>query len=231
MLQNAAAKTASEEGVPQGTPTQENYFEYHLYTLGRRTTIENNQTKQVTLLTASQVPIRKTLELRGSSSYYENANADLGDKLPVGVYVSFENRGGDMGMPLPGGIVRLYKNDSRGLSQFLGSDSIQHTPKNETVRLHLGDSFDVTAKKKQTDFRFVGAGSCSTVSSYEVRLGNAKPQAEDVLVVEPIPAQWTILSENVPHVKSSSSTATWTVHVPAESHATLNYTSRVTWCG
>jgi hypothetical protein len=210
---------------------QENYFEYHLYTLGRRTTIQNNQTKQVTLLAAHQVPIRKTLELRGSPSYYQNANADLGDKLPVGVYVSFENRGGDLGIPLPGGIVRLYKNDSHGLSQFLGSDSIQHTPKNETVRLHLGDSFDVTAKKKQTDFHFVGYGSCSTDSSYEVRLGNAKPQAQDVLVIEPIPAEWTILSESLPHVKTSSSTATWTVRVPAESHVTLRYTSRVTWCG
>lgn len=210
---------------------QENYFEYHLYTLGRRTTIQNNQTKQVTLLAAHDVPIRKTLELRGSAYYYQNPNADLGDKLPVGVFVSFDNRGGEMGIPLPGGTVRLYKNDSHGLSQFLGSDTIGHTPKNETVRLHLGDSFDVTANKKQTDFHFVGMGSCATVSSYEVRLGNAKPQPQDVLVIEPIPAQWTILEENMPHVRSSSSTATWTVHVPAESHTVLKYTSRVTWCG
>jgi hypothetical protein len=210
---------------------QENYFEYHLYTLGRRTTIQNNQTKQVTLLAANDVPIRKTLELRGSAYYYQNANADLGDKLPVGVYVSFENRGGELGIPLPGGIVRLYKNDSHGLSQFLGSDSIGHTPKNETVRLHLGDSFDVTANKKQTDFHWDGTRGCTTISSYEVKLGNAKPQAQDVMVVEPIPAEWAILSENMPHQKTSSSTATWTVRVPAESHVTLTYTSRVTWCG
>ncbi|HZY98854.1 MAG TPA: DUF4139 domain-containing protein [Candidatus Baltobacteraceae bacterium] len=224
-------KSGTTNDVYSVNAQQENYFEYHLYTLGRRTTIENNQTKQVTLLSAHAVPIRKTLELRGSPSYYESADADLGDKLPVGVYISFDNRGGDLGIPLPGGVVRLYKNDSHGLSQFLGSDSIQHTPKNETIRLHLGDSFDVTAKKKQTDFRFVGNGSCATVSSYEIRLGNAKPQPQDVLVIEPIPAQWAILDENLPHVKTSSSTATWTVHVPAESHTTLTYTSRVTWCG
>jgi hypothetical protein len=229
VLAGIAKASTEAEGSAVPNVTQENYFEYHLYTLGRPTTIENNQTKQVTLLVAHSVPIRKTLELRGSSSYYESATADLGDKLPIGAYVSFENRGGELGIPLPGGVFRLYKNDSRGLSQFLGSDQIQHTPKNETVRLHLGDSFDVTAKKKQTDFRFEGA--CTTISSYDVRLGNAKPIAQDVLVVEPIPAQWTILSENVPHVKSSSSTATWTVHVPADSHATLTYTSRVTWCG
>lgn len=229
VLKSIAHVSANDAYGPNAQ--QENYFEYHLYTLGRRTTIENNQTKQVTLLAAHDVSIRKTLELRGSAYYYQNANADLGDKLPVGVFVSFDNRGGEMGIPLPGGVVRLYMNDSHGLSQFLGSDSIQHTPKNETVRLHLGDSFDVTANKKQTDFQFVGMRSCSTISSYEVRLGSAKPQAQDVLVVEPIPAQWTILEESLPHVKSSSSTATWTVHVPAESHATLKYTSRVTWCG
>ena len=224
----AKAASTEESAAEQGV-SQENYFEYHLYTMARPTTIANNQTKQVTLLVAHAIPIRKTLELRGSPSYYQSATTDLGDKLPVGAYVSFENRGGELGIPLPGGIFRLYKNDSHGLSQFLGSDQIDHTPKNETVRLHLGDSFDVTAKKKQTDFRF--EGSCTTVSSYEVRLGNAKPAAQDVLIVEPIPAQWTILSENLPHAKSSSSTATWTVRVPADSHATLKYTSRVTWCG
>jgi len=231
MLKAAAGAVAETSAEDRPNVQQENYFEYHLYTLSRRTTIENNQTKQVTLLTAREVPVRKTLELRGSSSYYQNADADLGDKLPVGVYVSFENRNGDLGVPLPGGIVRLYKNNSHGLSQFLGSDSIEHTPKNETVRLHLGDSFDVTAKKKQTDFRFVGGGSCATVSSYEVRLGNAKAEAQDVLVVEPIPAQWSILSENMPHEKSSSSTATWQVRLPAESHTALTYTARVKWCG
>jgi hypothetical protein len=227
----ARVQAGTTEDTYSANAQQENYFEYHLYTLGRHTTIQNNQTKQVTLLAAHDVPIRKTLELRGSAYYYQNANADLGDKLPVGVYVSFDNRGGEMGIPLPGGIVRLYKNDSRGLSQFLGSDSIQHTPKNETVRLHLGDSFDVTAKKKQTSFHFVGNGSCATDSSYEIRLGNAKPQSQDVVVVEPIPAEWRILDESMPHVKTSSSTATWTVRVPAESHMTLNYSARVIWCG
>jgi hypothetical protein len=228
-LRTIAHVTARSAYAPNAQ--QENYFEYHLYTLGRRTTIENNQTKQVTLLTARDVPIQKTLELRGSANYYYNADADLGDKLPVAVYVTFENRDGDLGIPLPGGVVRLYENDSRGLSQFLGSDSIQHTPKNESVRLHLGDSFDVTANKKQTSFHFVGNGSCETDSSYEVRLGNAKPQAQDVQVVEPIPAEWWIPSESLPHVKTSSATATWTVTVPAESHVTLAYTARVKWCG
>jgi len=207
---------------------QENYFEYHLYTLGNPTTIANAQTKQVALLAAHGVPIRKTLEVRGADSYYSNESGDLGSKLPVGVYITFTNKGGDLGIPLPGGLVRLYKNDSHGTSQFLGADRIDHTPKNEDVRLHLGDSFDVTVAKKQTDFKALG--TCTFESAYAVRLANAKDAAQDVDVVEPLPGQWSILTENFPHVKSSSSTSTWTIRVPSSGNTTLSYRARVKLC-
>jgi hypothetical protein len=211
-----------------GNVTQESYFEYHLYTLALPTTIADAQTKQVALLSAHNVPIRKTLEVRGSEIYYANANADLGAKLPVGVYITFTNKDGDLGIPLPGGLVRLYKNDSRGTSQFLGSDRIDHTPKNEDVRLHVGDSFDVTANKKQTSF--TALGGCEFRSSYDVRLANAKDVDQSVDVVEPIPGEWTILAESVPHRKTSSSTATWTLNVPKNSSTTLTYTADVKLC-
>jgi hypothetical protein len=207
---------------------QENYFEYHLYTLARPTTIANGQTKQVALLSARNVPIHETLELRGSNSYYSNANADLGAKLPVGAYVTFTNKGGDLGIPLPGGLVRLYANDRHGTSQFLGSDRIDHTPKNEDVRLHVGDSFDVTANKKQTDFKAIG--NCTYESSYDIRLANAKDISQVVDVVETIPGDWKILTENFPHEKTSSATSTWHVRVAADSNTTLTYRARVRLC-
>ncbi len=209
--------------------SQENYYEYHLYTLARPTTILDNETKQLTLLTAQNVPIHETLELRGSPDYYRSAEPDIGDRLPVGAYVTFENRGGQLGIPLPGGIVRLYKNDSHGLSQFLGSDSIDHTPKNETVRLHVGDSFDVTAHKVQTDFRLLNP--CVSDSSYRIVLANAKTVSQNVLVVEPIPSDWSIPQESSPHTKSSASTASWNLRVPAGGRTTLTYTAHVNWCG
>lgn len=222
-----AGTTADTYSV--GNVQEQNYFEYHLYTVKRPTSILDKQTKQITLLSARNVPVHKTLELRGSPDYYRSSEPDLGDRLPVGVYVTFKNRGGDLGVPLPGGIVRIYKTDSRKISQFLGSDTITHTPRNETVRLHLGDSFDVTARKKQTDFHWLGA-PCSVSSSYEIALSNAKSIAQDVLVVEPIPADWQIADENMPHTKSSASTANWIVHVPADSRTLLTYTAHVTWC-
>jgi hypothetical protein len=206
---------------------QENFGDYHLYTLQRPTTIADNQTKQVALLSAHSVPLRKTYELRGSIEYYTSEQPDLGDRIPVGVYFSFENKGGELGVPLPGGIVRLYKRDSGGASQFLGSDRIDHTPRNERVRLHVGDAFDVTARKRQTDFHTVGKPPREDYdSSYEIVLRNAKEAPVDVQVIEPLPGEWQIVAESARHVKSSSTTATWTIRVPAGGQATLTYTAR-----
>jgi hypothetical protein len=227
-LKSIARVTSSSNAYTVNGVSQEAYFEYHLYTVNRPTTVLNNQTKQLTLLAAHGIPVRKTLELRGSDFYYYNANADLGERLRVGVFVSFENRGGELGIPLPAGIMRIYQDDSHGLSQFVGSDSIDHTPRNDTVRLHLGDSFDLVARKRQTDFHFISG--CETSSSYEVTIVNGKDEPQDVLVVEPIPAEWTIPVENMTHTKSSASTATWTVHAPKDGKTTLTYTADVRWC-
>jgi hypothetical protein len=225
-IANVSAESTSDT-YSVGKFGQENYFEYHLYTLGRQTTILDKQTKQISLLSAHDVPIKKTLELRGSQQYYRSEEPDLGDRLPVSAYVTFQNQNGDLGIPLPAGVVRLYKKDSRGLSQFLGSDRIEHTPKGETVRLNLGNSFDVTARKRQTSF---DEHRCSANSSYEIVVSNAKTMPQDVLVVESIPGSWKIRAESSPHVKSSASTADWTLHVPAEGRSTLTYSARTSWC-
>jgi hypothetical protein len=214
-------------GATTSRATEQALFEYHLYTLPRRTTVADNQTKQVELLDAPGVPATKTLELRGQPSYYRSVAADLGTRLKVGTYVTFTNQGGALGVPLPRGIVRVYKRDSSGTAQFVGSDAIDHTPKNETVRLHVGDSFDVTASRKQTDYKVSDDGGTSTYeSAYEIVLRNAKPAPETVLVVEPIPGDWSIVSSSAPYRKTSASTATWTISVPAEGSTTLTYRVR-----
>jgi hypothetical protein len=210
---------------------EESLFEYHLYTLNRPTTIAESQTKQVALLSASGVPARKELLLKGNDYYYQSSYGELGQKIKVGVFVEFDNKeSAHLGMPLPKGIIRVYKKDKAGNAQFVGEDRVDHTPKNEKVRLKLGDAFDVTADKKQTDFKKVsgtGKYNYQFESAYEVVLKNAKKEAVTVTVQEPMPGDWQVLSESHPHTKGSSNTAVWKISVPPESSNTLVYRSLV----
>lgn len=210
---------------------QESLLEYHLYSLDRPTTIAESQTKQVALLSASNVPARKELVLRGADYYYMSSYGDLGQKLKVGVFVEFDNKeAAKLGMPLPKGTMRVYKKDSQGNAQFVGEDSIDHTPKNETVRLKLGDAFDVTADKKQSDFKVLPRPAKSNnafESAYEIVLKNAKKEKVTVTVLEPIPGDWKILSESHPSQKVTSNTNVWKIDIPAEGKITLTYRAMV----
>ncbi len=225
-----AAMAMAAKVAEAGDMQQESLFEYHLYTLQRPTTLAENQTKQVALMSASRVPVKKEFLLEGANYYYSGQHGDLGQKIKVGVFVEFDNKGGGLGIPLPRGVIRMYKKDSRGNAQFVGEDRIDHTPKNETVRLKLGDAFDLTADRKQTDFRkLAGTGRYNYVfeSAYEIVLKNAKSEAVTVTVREPMPGDWTMVSESQPHAKTASGTAEWKVKVPAEGRTTLSYRVRV----
>jgi hypothetical protein len=216
---------AAEAPVQQ--MAQESLFEYHLYTLARPTTIADNQTKQVALLGATGVPVTKELVLQGSDYYYRSSVGGIGQKMKVGVFVQFENREASrLGMPMPKGVVRVYKKDGSGNAQFIGEDSIDHTPKNEKLRLKLGDAFDVTADKKQTDFKRrepLVNRSYAFESAYEIVLRNAKKEPATVIVREPVPGEWTMLEQSAPHAKVAAGTAEWRVPVPAEGTTTLRY--------
>jgi hypothetical protein len=194
----ARADIAAEMSVADAM-TQESLFEYHLYNLNRPTTIANNQTKQVSLLTASQVPVNKEFLLQGNEYYYQSSYGDIGQKMKVGVYVEFKNKKDTgLGIPLPKGIVRVYKKDKAGNAQFVGEDKIDHTPNKEEVRLKLGDAFDITANKKQTDFKkrtAFGKYSYAYESAYQVELKNAKSEPVTVVVREPIPGDWKMLEK------------------------------------
>ena len=206
---------------------QETLFEYHLYTLQRPTTLADNQTKQVALLNAAAVPVKKELLLNGSDYYYRSSVGDIGQKMKTAVYVEFMNtESARLGQPLPKGVVRVYKRDSAGNAQFVGEDRIDHTAKNEKVRLRLGEAFDVTADKRQTDFRRrepTNKASYVAESAFEIVLRNAKSEAVTVTVREPVPSDWTMLEESQPHAKVASGTAEWQVRVPANGNTSLKY--------
>ncbi|MEQ1599141.1 MAG: DUF4139 domain-containing protein [Methylotenera sp.] len=221
MAMAEAAAPMAEEGL----------LEYHLYTLDRPTNIMEAQTKQVALLSASGVPARKELVLQGADYYYAGQYGEIGTKMKVGVFVEFDNKeASKLGMPLPKGVLRVYKKDSKGNAQFVGEDNIDHTPKNETVRLKLGEAFDVTADKKQTDFKLLPnpqKGHSAYESAYELTLKNAKKEKVTVTVQEPIGGDWKIVSESAPHTKANSHLALWKIDIPAEGSTTLTYRAQV----
>lgn len=210
--------------------SQEALFEYHLYTLERPTNIADNQIKQVALMSAASVPLKKELLFEGQNYYYSEQYGELGQKLKAGVFIEFTNKGEGLGIPLPKGVVRVYKKDSKGNAQFIGEDRIDHTPRNETVRLKLGDAFDVTADRKQTDFKkLAGFSRYNYVfeSAYQITIKNAKSEEVVVKVSEPMPGDWQIQSESHPHTKAAANAAVWNITVPAEGKTVLTYRVQV----
>ncbi len=218
-------QSMAEEAMP--AMAEEGLFEYHLYTLGHKTDVLQNQTKQVALLSANKVPVSKEFLLQGHQHYYFNRQGVIADKLKVGVYVEFENeKQHGLGIALPKGIVRVYKDDTSGNAQFIGEDRVDHTPKDETIRLKLGDAFDVTASKKQMSYEkesAFGKYKHAASSSYEIEIHNAKNEDVVVKVLEPVPGDWKMLETNIEHEKVNAHTAQWLVKVPAEQRVTLKY--------
>ena len=207
-------------------PQKEALDEYHLYTLARPTDILNNQTKQVALLSAPRVAVKRELVVRGQPYSYQTQAADGWNKLPVESTLGFTNKDGSLGIPLPAGVVRVYSKDSRGNAQFIGEDEIDHTPKNETVTLKLGESFDVTVRRKQTEFKKLSGSTAydyAYEAAFEMELKNAKSEPVTVKVLEQIPGDWTMVKESQTHTKASASLASWQVQVPAEDSATLTW--------
>jgi hypothetical protein len=209
---------------------EEGLFEYHLYTLDRLTSLADNQTKQVALLSAQKVKVDKEYRLTGGDWYYAGQYGDLGRKLKPGVFMEFSNKGDNLGVPLPKGIVRVYKKDGAGRAQFIGEDRIDHTARGEMVRLKLGEAFDITADKKQTDFqKLTGFNTRGGLieSAYQIDIRNAKNEKVVVTVLEPIAGEWQMLQESHPHKKESARNAVWEIPVPAEGKATLTWRVRV----
>ena len=213
--------------MAEAAVTAQPLFEYHLYSLARPTTLADNQTKQVSLLSAARIPTMKELLLVGGDAYYRAEWGEVERNIKVDVYLEFENtKAAHLGMPLPKGVVRVYKKDDRGNAQFVGEDRIDHTPEGEKLRLHLGKSFDVTAERRQTDFVKRPSARVSDYayeSAYEIILKNAKRETATVIVREPIPGQWKMLKESAPHAKVSASVAQWRVDIPPQGRIKLQY--------
>ena len=209
--------------------SQEAFSDYHLYTLGRKTTINNNETKQVTMLGATGFPIHKRYVVDGQEFYYHNArHPGAPIKDVVQVYYQFKNEEqAGLGMPMPAGVVRVYQADSGGGIQFVGEDRIDHTPKDETLNLKIGNAFDVACERNQIDFEKI-AGNTYEVE-YEVTLRNHKPVPVTVEVNEPIGGTWRMLRASHNWTKTAAWAAQFTVPVAADGTSVVKYRVRVTY--
>ncbi len=209
--------------------SQESFFEYHLYTLARPTDVLENEQKQVTLLEAENAKVKKKLIYYGRQYWYRSRYGSVQKNQKVGVYLDIQNtKQNGLGIPLPKGIVRVYKADKSGAKQFIGEDRIDHTPRDERVRIKMGEAFDVVGDRKQMSWRKLG--SCTTESTWEIELRNHKDKAEQVEIFEPIGGDWKILDSTHPHKKKDAFTFTFDVRVPARGKTKIKYRVRVRWC-
>ena len=218
--------TRAGRGAPMA---QEAFSDYHLYTLGRKTTINNNETKQVSMLARRRSRSSKRYVVDGQAFYYRNAQhpgAPLKDVVQV--YYQFKNEEQPgLGMPMPAGAVRVYQADSKGGVQFVGEDRIDHTPKDETLNLKIGNAFDVVGERKQTDFEKIARNVYEI--EYEITLRNHKTTPVTVEVNEPIGGTWRMLRSSHEWTKTDAWAARFNVAVAADAEVTVSYRVRVTY--
>ncbi|MBA2565242.1 MAG: DUF4139 domain-containing protein [Gemmatimonadetes bacterium] len=202
------------------------FYEYHLYDLPRPTTIRNNQKKQIRLLQAGGVATERLYLLEGAPWYYTQPyGGEQGRR--VGVYQEFRNARHDgLGMALPAGTVRLYKADRDGTIQLIGEDRIDHTPRDERVRLKVGEAFDVVADRRQTEFKVVDSGHVYE-EAFEIVLRNHKDADIVVQVLEPLPGEWRMIDHTHRFEKAGAFSVRFEVPVPKGGETRLAYRVRI----
>jgi len=233
MLESLAAADAA-----QGFE-EKSFFEFHLYTLGRRTTLPNNSTQQLELFAgAKQIPARKILLYYGAQAPYSYAspitdrNMGTTANKKVDVYLQFRNdKQHGLGMPLPAGRIRVSKLDAEdGAPEFIGEDQIDHTPKDENVRVKLGSAFDVVGERRQVDFT-IDSKARWMEEEIEIKLRNHKEQAVEVLVKESLyrGGTWKILSNTQEFATDDAHSIHFPVTVAKDGESVVRYRVRYTW--
>ncbi len=230
---------AADAAAPPPGFEEKAFFEYHLYTLGRPATIPNNSTKQIELFdAATRVPAKKQLVYDGTSGmqFYgglvQEPEFGPGSNTKVDVFLKFRNdKASGMGMPLPAGRIRVSQQDKAdGSLEFIGEDTIKHTPKDEDVRVRLGTAFDVVGERRQTDFTVNTKGRVME-EAFEIKVRNHKDQPVEVIVRENLYrwSQWSLIGQSQPSAKKDAQTIEFPVKVAADGEAVISYRVRYTW--
>ncbi len=202
------------------------FFEYHIYDLKRKTTIKDNQSKQINFLEAAGVKVEKEFLTRGN--VYQASQYGEKQKQPVNTFIKFVNsKGNGLGMPLPEGTMRLYKKDQKDSLQFVGEDAIKHTPRDEKVELEVGEAFDIVAERIQTDYKRVS--DRTSESEWEITLRNHKEKDVTVGVVEPMTGSWKMLTKSHDYRELDAYTVQFDVKVPKDGEVKVKYRVRVSF--
>ena len=237
----AMSKQVMAEEVGQAQFTQKELFEYKLYTLQRRTDVNDNETKQIELTSGRSIPSQKVFIYDGLAdqwrhwynnySYRSQSSFGQQSNQKVGVFITLKNeKKAGLGIPLPKGKVRVYKRDDDGREQFIGEDLIDHTPKDEEVRLYLGNAFDVVGERVQKDFKVLASGHV-VEETIEVKLRNHKSETVEVLVYEH-PwrwSDWEITRADTDWSKVDQSTIKFPVTIGKDREKVIRYTIRYSW--
>lgn len=209
---------------------QEGLFEYHLYTLERPTTLSSNQTKQVELLSAAGVPVKKVLVSVGQPFLYRSSQGTRTQTSRPSVEVEWRNEEeAGLGIPFPAGVVRLYKKDRSGAPQFVGEDRIEHIPRDETIRVRAGEAFDVVVERRQTDFRKLNLSLWDVEVASEIRVRNHKDEPATVLLREMLGGQWELVEESREGRRADAGTLEYEVSVPARGEEIVRYRVKIDW--
>ena len=204
----------------------EGFFEYHLYTLDGRTTLKDNQTKQLTLMAANGVTVQKQLIYYGAQDYYRTSYGMPMSNQKVGVYLEWKNSADQrLGVPLPKGKIRVYKADASGSQQLIGEDWIDHTPKDEKIKIKMGEAFDVVGERTQKEWRKIASNLYEV--EWEISLRNHKKEDQTVTVIEPVPGDWQVLTATHAWEKPEAHTLRFTVPVAKEGASKLVYRVRL----
>ncbi|MDP4175178.1 MAG: DUF4139 domain-containing protein [Bacteroidota bacterium] len=219
---------AREEAVAAGAPQfqEKEFFEYHIYNLQRPTTLSNNETKQISLFQASNVNVTKKFLYKSGSPYYPVYGQGT-SKGKVAVVVEFDNKSdNNLGMPMPKGKVRLNKSDGKSI-EFIGEDMIDHTPKDEKVKLRIGDAFDIVAEEIQSDNKRISDKIYE--QTFEITLRNRKKEDITVEVERYLGLNWEVLNSSLDYQKKDAQNITFKVPVAKNGETKLKFAVRYTY--
>ncbi len=217
-----AAASAADNAM-----ASEQVMDYHLYTLGRKTDIASNQTKQLALLSASNVKVGKEYKFTDVlPAYRDESFSGETPSRNAEVVLEFDNtKAANLGLSLPAGTIRVYKADSKKNMFFVGEDRVPHTPENGKIKLNLGNAFDVAVSGRETAYTAFSPKAYE--ASYSLTFKNAKDVPVSVKYDQTFSNQWSVSSSSIPHKMKNARRAEWTVKIPAKGQTVLNFTARV----